>query len=64
MLKTVIQDLGYFLLFFVVVIGFFSIMLIIILKEIPDAYSDIDYMAFFTMALRKSISDSDTSELI
>jgi len=64
MLKTVIQDLGYFLLFFVLVIFFFSIMLIIILKEIPPDYSDIDYMAFFTIALRKSISDNETSELI
>jgi hypothetical protein len=64
MLKTVIYDLSYFFLFFLIVIFAFAITLAIILKDVPDAYNDIDYIGFITMALRKSIADSETSELI
>jgi hypothetical protein len=64
MLKTVAIDLVNFLFFFVIVVFSFGVVLAIILKKVPDAYNDIDYIGYMTMALRKSIADSDTSEFI
>jgi hypothetical protein len=64
MLVYVIKDIGFFLLFFAIVIGAFATAWTVINEEMPTIYRKITKIGYFAMALRRSIGDSDTDSLI
>jgi uncharacterized membrane protein len=64
MLSNVVKDIGSFLLFFAIVIGAFSISIGIVSEKRPKDYNDINYVALYVMALRESIGDFDTFQMI
>lgn len=64
MLAGVFKDIGYFLLFFAIVIGAFTAVLGIIVSEATDVYEGIRPISFYIIALRQSIGDTDTDSLI
>ncbi len=60
MLVAVFRDLRTFLIFFGITIGFFSVFVGIILKDLSD-YEGIGPVGYFVIALRESIGDYDTA---
>lgn len=64
MLGSVFRDIGYFLLFFAIVIAAFSTCLAIIVQTNPDGYEGINVVSYFVIALRRSLGDNDTEEVI
>ena len=64
MLVNVFYDLRYFLVFFLIVLGMFTVLIHIIVDETNESYDGIRSIAFFVLALRESIGDYDTSTLI
>jgi hypothetical protein len=64
MLYKVFYDFRYFLPFFGMVIGAFTVILQILLKKSNETYDGIRPIAFYVLALRQSIGDYDTSTLI
>jgi len=64
MLVNVFYDLRYFLIFFLIVLGMFTILIHIIVEETGDEYDGIKPIAFFVLALRQSVGDYDSSTLI
>jgi hypothetical protein len=64
MLQTVFQKLILFFVYFLMVIGTFTVMIDIVAQDVGSAYKGISKAALFVMALRQSIGDSDTSNLI
>ena len=64
MLIVVIQQLNIFLIFFLLVIGGFTVMAFIILVESGETYNGISSVAYFVIILRQSVGDYDTSSII
>jgi hypothetical protein len=64
MLLAVFSDLKSFILFFGIVIGFFSIFLIALLKDDLANYEGIGPVGYFIIALRESLGDFDTIDSI
>ncbi len=64
MLAKVFQDIGYFLLFFAIVIGAFATASTILLKDIPEPYNGITKIAYFALGLRRALGDGDITELL
>ena len=64
MLTTVFQRLVFFFIYFLMVIGAFTVMIDIVAQDVGGAYKGISKAALFVMALRQSIGDGDTSTLI
>jgi hypothetical protein len=64
MLTNVFYDLRYFLIFFLIVLGMFTILINIIVDETNESYDGIRNMEFFVIALRQSVGDYDSSTLI
>ena len=60
MLLAVFRDLKSFLLFFGIVIGFFSIILAVLLNDDLSGYQGIGPIGYFIIAMRESIGDYDT----
>jgi hypothetical protein len=60
MLVAVFKDLKLFLIFFGIVISFFSYLLSILVNDLSD-YEGIGPLGYFVIALRESIGDYDTS---
>ena len=52
MLTTVFQKLGFFFIYFLMVIGAFTVMIDIVAQDVGDAYKGISKAALFVMALR------------
>lgn len=61
LLFSVFFDLRYFLLFFGLVIGAFSVALAILLTDTSDDYNQVKAISVYILALRQSIGDYDTS---
>lgn len=64
MLVNVFYDLRYFLIFFLIVLGMFTVLIQVILKDTSDDYDGVRNGSFFILALRQSVGDYDTSTLI
>lgn len=64
MLANVFKDIGYFLLFFAIVIGAFATAWTIIVDKVPDNYEGINRISYFIMGLRRALGDNDTDELV
>jgi hypothetical protein len=64
MLSNVFKDIGYFLLFFAIVIGAFATAWTIIADKCPENYEGISEISYFAMSLRRALGDNDTEELI
>jgi hypothetical protein len=64
MLTNVFYDLRYFLIFFLIVLGMFTILIHIIVEETSEEYEGVKTIAFFILALRQSVGDYDSSTLI
>ena len=64
MLVSVFQKLTPFFIYFLMVIGAFTVMIDIVAQDVGGAYQGISKAALFVMALRQSIGDGDTSTLI
>jgi hypothetical protein len=61
MIVTVFYDLRYFLLYFCIIISFFSIQISIIMKDVED-HDGIGPIMFFVMTLRTSLGDNDIDQ--
>jgi hypothetical protein len=59
MLIAVIHDIGYFLLFFGFVIGAFTAVIGVIVKEPTDTYQGVEGIGFYLLAIKSSIGDPD-----
>jgi len=68
MIRSVLLDLKYFLLFFAIFIGSVSFFLMILLPNshegLDEAYSGISPLAYYTMALRTAIGDNEMSQYL
>ena len=64
MLLTVFRDLKPFILFFGTVIGFFSMIFAVLLKDDLSNYEGLGPVGYFIIALRESIGDYDTNDSI
>jgi hypothetical protein len=64
MLANVFKDIGYFLLFFAIVIGAFATAWTILVDTIPDSYDGITKIGYFAMGLRRALGDNETDELV
>jgi hypothetical protein len=64
MLANVFKDIGYFLLFFAIVIGAFATACTILMDKIPEDYEGITKIAYFAIGLRRALGDNDTGELV
>jgi hypothetical protein len=64
MLIVVIQQLIIFLVYFLLVIGGFTVMAFIIMVESGETYNGIKSVAYFVIILRQSVGDYDTSSII
>jgi hypothetical protein len=64
MLLAVFSDLKSFILFFGIVIGFFSIFLAALLKDDLTNYEGIGLVGYFIIAMRESLGDFDTIDSI
>jgi hypothetical protein len=62
MLKSVFIDLRWFLLFFGLVIAFFTLFLAVLLKDDLSSYEGIGPVGYYIIALRESIGDYDTND--
>jgi hypothetical protein len=62
MLKSVFIDLRWFLLFFGLVIAFFTLFLAVLLKDDLSSYEGIGLVGYYIIALRESIGDYDTND--
>jgi hypothetical protein len=59
MLIAVHKDIGYFLLFFGFVIGGFTAIITVIVKESTETYDGVHGVAFYLLAIQSSIGDQD-----
>lgn len=59
MLVSVFRDMSSFILFFAIVIAFFSIFVGILINDLSD-YEGIGPLGYFAIALRQAIGDFDT----
>jgi len=64
MLSNVFKDIGWFLLFFAIVIGAFATAWTILDDNIPESYEGITKIGYFAMGLRRALGDNDTDELV
>jgi len=64
MLTNVFKKLSLFFIYFLMVIGAFTVMIDIAAQDVGGSYEGISKASLFVMALRQSIGDSDTSTLI
>ena len=64
MLLAVFRDLKPFLLFFGIVISFFSMILAVLLRDELANYEGLGPVIYFIIAMRESIGDYDTDESI
>ena len=64
MLFSVFRDLRPFLLFFGIVIIFFSMILAVLLKDDLNNYEALGPVVYFIIAMRESIGDFDTDDSI
>ena len=64
MLSNVFKDIGWFLLFFAIVIGAFATAWTILDDKIPESYEGITKIGYFAMGLRRALGDNDTDELV
>jgi hypothetical protein len=58
MIVNVFYDMRYFLIYFGIIMSFFSIMVSIIMVDVPD-HDGIGPVKFFIMTLRTSLGDND-----
>jgi hypothetical protein len=64
MLLAVFSELKVFILFFGIVIGFFTIIFAILLKDDLTNYDGLGPVGYFIIAMRESIGDFDTTDSI
>ena len=64
MLANVFKGIGFFLLFFAIVIGAFATAWTIIVDKVPRNYEGINRVGYFAMSLRRALGDNDTEELV
>ncbi len=62
MFIAVFKDLRWFLFFFAMVLGFFSIFLAVILKDDLTNYEGLGIIGYYVIAMRESIGDYDTND--
>lgn len=61
MIVNVFYDLRYFLMYFAIIISFFSIMISIIMRDV-EGHDGIGQFMFFIMVLRTSLGDNDIDQ--
>lgn len=61
MITTVFYDLKYFILYFVLIVSFYSIQISIYMKDV-DGHEGIGSFKYFVMVLRTCLGDNDISE--